>query len=137
MKAKVAAHLSNLLTAMENCQKRIDNPISADNQMQAKIWFMAHRETIKRICKEYLPSGSGFNNGTHLDFDCSFPNKLVFYTSFHHMTEGTYNGWTQHRVYVRPRFDGFDITIMGKDRNDIKDFIHQAFTDALNTEVNV
>lgn len=137
MRLTIAAHISSLLTAMENCQKRIDHPISDDNMQQAKIWYMAHRKSIETLVKEHCASGSGFDNGTHLDFDDSKPNKLVFYTSFHHMTEGTYDGWTQYRVIIKPAFTGVDMTIMGKDRNDVKDLIYSRFHSDLMREVDL
>lgn len=137
MRLTVAAHISSLLTAMENCQKRIDHPISKDDKHLAHHWFGEHRKRLEALVAEHMPSGSGFDDGTHLDFDDSKPNKLVFHTSFHHMTEGTYDGWTQHRVIVKPAFHGVDITIMGKDRNDVKDLIYSRFHSDLMREVDL
>jgi hypothetical protein len=56
----------------------------------------------------------------------------VLETAFHHMTEyGYYDGWTEHTVRVYPEFDGFRMTISGRNRNDIKDYIYDTFHDCL------
>jgi len=49
-------------------------------------------------------------------------------------------GSTFHHVKVTPAFDGFDIKVSGRDKFkhhfDIKDFLHQQFTNALNQETD-
>jgi hypothetical protein len=84
-----------------------------------------------------MPSGSGFDSGTTLDLDASHADKLVFQTSFHHMDEnGYYDGWTEHTVTVTPSLrDRYHIRISGRNRNDIKEMIHQSFDVALETDV--
>jgi hypothetical protein len=78
----------------------------------------------------------GFDNGTTLDMDASNPEKLVFQTSFHHMDEnGCYSGWTSHRVVVVPSLAfGIRLHIGGEDRNDIKSYIFESFTEFLTGE---
>ena len=100
-------------------------------------WFEKHEARIEELVKNYMPSGSGFDCGTKIDLDKSTPEKLVFYTDFHHMNEaGYYDGWTEHRITVRPSLQHyFTLTISGRNRNEIKDYIHQAFDCALDEEV--
>ncbi len=88
-----------------------------------------HEEAINAIIKDYLPSGSGFDNGTKLDFDKSTPQKLVLHTAFHHMDEnGYYDGWSEHTITVKPcLMFGFSIGISGRDRNGIKEYMHERF----------
>lgn len=95
-----------------------------------------HRFKIADLVEEYFPRGSGFDNGTSLDLDDSTPDKLVFKTSFHHMNEqGVYDGWTEHRVIVRPSLaHGVSISVGGRDRNDIKTVIGDMFLEALMTQ---
>jgi hypothetical protein len=96
------------------------------------------RDTIERLVKEHMPSGSGFDSGTVLVLDESTDYKLVFGTSFHHMNEhGSYTKWTEHRVIVSPSlaFD-FDLTVTGRDHNGIKDYIHEVFHHALTKAVS-
>lgn len=83
-----------------------------------------------------LPSGSGFDSGSTFEIDSSSPDRLVFNTSFHHMNDvGYYDGWTGHNVIVTPSFDGFNIRVTGKNRNDIKDYIGEVFHDILSEYV--
>lgn len=75
------------------------------------------------------PSGGGFDNGTHLDgIKTGKAESIQMHTHFHHMNEaGYYDGWTDHILTIRPAFDGIDITIGGRDRNGIKDYIADTF----------
>lgn len=80
------------------------------------------------------PSGSGLDAGTFLCEE-SRGNVLVFCTSFHHMDEhGGYDGWTEHKVVVKPAFYGIDIRITGRDRNQIKDYLGDLFHGWLTAE---
>jgi hypothetical protein len=111
--------ISSKLQAMENCQK------SGNGE-----WLEKHEQAILDIVKNEMPSGSGFDNGTDLDFDHSTPEKLVFVTSFHHMNDGGYyDGWTDHTVIVTPSLQfGFNLKVTGINRNDIKSYIHEMFS---------
>ena len=85
-------------------------------------------ETAEYINANILPSGSGFDNGTQFDVENSTMDKLVFTTSFHHMSEhGYYTKWTDHTVTVTPSFHGLNIKVSGRNRNDIKDHIAECF----------
>lgn len=81
-----------------------------------------------------LPSGSGFDSGTKI-VEAS-DSRIVFETAFHHINEnGFYDGWTEHRVTVKPSFIfGFDITVSGKNKNQIKEYIGDVFNAALSSE---
>ena len=118
-KQLVYKEIASRLNAMENCLK-------SGNQ----DWAYKHEATIRELCANELPSGSGFNNGTGFDFDKSTPEKLVFLTSYHHMNDGSYyDGWTAHSVIVTPSLQfGFNIKVTGQNRNDIKDYIAEMFT---------
>ena len=100
-------------------------------------WFWKHRETIERLAREHLPSGSGFDNGSTLNFDRSTPNRLVFDTAFHHMSDGGfYCGWTEHQVICTPDLAlRFDIRVTGRNVRDIKGFIGDTFAHALNSDI--
>lgn len=112
---------------------------SADRCDAAKNaeWATRHRNTIRDLVKQHMPSGSGFDSGTELDEDASTPEKLVFTTSFHHLNDGGYyDGWTEHKVTVTPSLaSGYDLRVSGRDRNGIKDYIAETFGHALDTEV--
>jgi hypothetical protein len=98
-------------------------------------WKIKHETEINRLCKEFMPHGSGFDSGTTLDLDASTEDKLVFCTSFHHMNEhGYYDGWTEHTVTVRASLtSAYSLKVGGRDRNEIKDFIGATFRDSLDT----
>lgn len=100
-------------------------------------WITRHGEVIEKLCEE-LPTGSGFDSGAQIDLEKSTGERLVFYTSFHHMDEvGGYDGWTDHSVIVTPSLIlGISIRVTGKDRNDIKDYIGEAFEQDLTKEID-
>ena len=86
---------------------------------------------------EVLPSGSGFDAGTKLMAEKCTDQKLVFFTSFHHMSEhGHYTKWTDHNVIITPclRF-GFSLKVTGRDHNEIKDYISGVFYDVMNLDI--
>jgi hypothetical protein len=122
---RLIEHLANSIVAMRNCEKNGNTE-----------WHDKHYERILWLVKNALPSGSGIDSGTKIDFDASngdAPEKIVLQCSFHHMDEhGGYDGWTDHTVVARPSFVlGIDLTITGKDRNDIKDYLSEVYYDAL------
>ncbi len=119
---KLYRRLATLVSAYHRCV-----------ETKNTLWEEKHEEEIERLVKNFLPSGSGFDSGTTIDIDASTGEKLVFTTSYHHMNDGGYySGWTEHVVTVRAslQFDK-DIKISGRDRNDIKDYIHEEFDRAL------
>lgn len=112
--------LANLFVAHENCVK-----------LGNKEWEITHREKLEEFIKNYLPHGSGFDSGTKFLWDESNRNKLVFSADFHHMNEGGYyDGWTEHKVIITPDLlFGYNIKVTGRNRNDIKEYISQCFSD--------
>lgn len=127
MKTLVYIQINRSLAAYHNC-------VNSSNSE----WEIKHREKFRDIIKENLPRGSGFDAGTTLNEDESVAGeKLVFDTSFHHMDEhGGYDGWTEHRVVVKPSFEGIDIRVTGRDRNQIKEYIAEMFHHALNQVID-
>jgi hypothetical protein len=126
MERKVYQQIASCLQAIENCRKSGNT-----------AWEERHGETIKALVDRFMPSGSGFDNGTELD-ESSKPNRLVFTTAFHHMNDGgMYDGWTEHSVIVTPDLaSGFDLRITGRDRNEIKDYIGEVFHSGLSATVD-
>jgi len=95
----------------------------------AKGEFVQQAEDKIAAMEKQLPYGSGFNNGSHVDFEKSTGEKIVIDTAFHHMDEnGYYDGWTEHKVIVvASLMYGFRLKVTGKDRNRIKDYIAEQF----------
>jgi hypothetical protein len=121
------SELASTVDAMHTCERKPE---------QYGEWAGKHAEQISTLVREHMPSGSGFDSGTQMDCEQSHAEKLVFTTSFHHMDDnGYYCGWTDHTVTVTPSFSGFNLRVSGRNRNDIKDYIHDAFSQALKTEL--
>lgn len=125
MKNRLYKKFAGLVNARLNCAKNNNHE-----------WFQMHTDNIKKLVR-LLPHGSGFDNGTEIDLEKSTGEKLVFHTGYHHMNEdGFYDGWTYHTVTVRPSLQcGFVIDISGRDRNQIKEVIHDFFSMDLDQEV--
>lgn len=124
--SKVANKIASLIATRANCLKAGNTD-----------WHARHGETLARIIHDRMPSGSGFDCGTELrEEECREGERLVFSTEFHHMDEhGGYDGWTQHKVTVRPSLVfGLDIRVSGRDRNDIKDYIAETFHAVLSAD---
>lgn len=124
MTTKLYTQLARVIQARSNC-------IAANPE-----WLAKHSEKLDYLAKQYLPSGSGFDSGTTLDVDASSNEKLVFNTAYHHMSDsGMYDGWTEHTITLRPSLShGFELSISGRDRDQIKDYIHEQFKRALDDE---
>ena len=121
------SELASTVDAMHTCEHKPE---------QYGEWAGKHADHISELVREHMPSGSGFDCGTQMDTERSHAEKLVFATSFHHMdSDGYYDGWTEHTIVVTPSFSGFNLRISGRDRNGIKDLIHEAFSQALKTEL--
>jgi hypothetical protein len=123
--APLYKQIAESLQALRNCEAALDK----------SDWRDVHKARIERLVYLHMPGGSGFDNGTKLDFDSSTPEKLVFNTAFHHMDDSGYIGWTDHRVIVTPSL-AFEINlrITGRNRRDVKDFIHECFATSLKLE---
>lgn len=119
-------HIASMVQARINCAKSGNSD-----------WHAKHTERLNTLAREFLPSGSGFDNGSSIYLDSCTPSKIVLATSFHHMNEGGYyDGWTDHTINIVPSFDGFEIaSISGRDRNDIKDHIAEVFGHALSQDI--
>jgi hypothetical protein len=126
MQRKVYQEIANRFQAMLNCEK------SGNVE-----WLEKHEDAITDICKNVMPSGSGFDSGTQFNDDESKPERLVFETGFHHMNDaGYYDGWTMHKVIVTPSLVyGFTIRVTGRDKRQIKDYIAECFHSALSADI--
>lgn len=121
MKAYQELHAAHM--ALANCKK-------SGNDVWAEKW----EARIAKIM-EFAPSGSGFDSGTQI-FEI-MPTAMKFQTSFHHMDgNGSYDGWTEHTVTVRPGFNGIGISVGGKNKNQIKEYIGDVFHEWLMLNVS-
>ena len=120
----VASEIYSRLMAIESCKK--------SNNAE---WLDKHTEKLIELEKR-LPSGSGIDCGTKIDTRDLKANQFKLTVSFHHMDEnGFYDGWTDHVITVRPSFGGIDLTISGKNKNDIKGYLLDTYYHALTEEI--
>lgn len=89
-------------------------------------------------CESMLPHGSGFDAGTQIGVEESRKDRIVLHTAYHHMSNGFYEGWSEHGVIVTPSLiHGFDIRVTGRDMNNIKDYIAETLDLALRRAVGL
>jgi hypothetical protein len=77
-----------------------------------------------------LPHGSGIDSGCKIDVEKSGYDKVVITFGFHFLDDaGYYDGWEDYRLVAVPRLDsqGFKISIYGKNRRYIKDYLYNTF----------
>jgi hypothetical protein len=100
-------------------------------------WFERHSETIEQLVADFLPSGSGWDCGTKIDLEASHADFIELFGEFHHMNDGgMYDGWTAHSIIVTPSLlNGFNLRISGRNRNEIKDDLHEMFDVRLRQEI--
>lgn len=110
-----------------------ERSLNAKNQRWADRWEF----TIGHFAEVNLPSGSGFDGGSRVEFGSS-EDQIIIATKFHHMDEnGYYTKWTDHNVIVTPSLaHGFKLKVTGRDYNQIKEYIADTFHYALNTLVD-
>lgn len=135
MTTKMVTLLAQLIEAYSRCRGLV-----SDRKEESNHWremSLRHLDSIGNLMKT-APSGSGIDNGTVLSIDRSSRNKLVFETAYHHMNEhGMYTGWTHHTVTVKADLMfGVKLHISGRNRNDVKAYLHECFEMWLLSEVS-
>lgn len=121
------------MSAKEKVYKRLARTMGARMTKGIDpVWFDKHGETIDKLMKD-SPSGSGFDSGTTI---IDHGKKLMFETSYHHMNEnGFYDGWTEHTITVIPDLVlDFTLSISGRNKRDIKDYVYEVFETWLNSD---
>lgn len=119
----LAQHIAGKVAAYHNCAEHPDKYPG----------WMARYKAAALAATDYLPSGSGIDSGPTLDIQASSAERLVIDLSYHHMdAHGGYDGWTDHRITVRPSLiHTVKLTISGQDRNGTKDYLYEIYQYAL------
>ncbi len=119
---KVYEAMASLCQAIRNCEE------SGNSE-----WKFKHTMRLRALIDRYLPHGGGFDGQITVDTDKSDADRIVLGVSFHHMNDnGMYDGWTDHNVTVKPSLaHEIYISVSGRDRNDIKNYIGEEFHNAL------
>lgn len=95
---------------------------------QVKEDFRQPHEDLLSELLDLLPHGSGIDAGIKLNEDETKEDKIVF--DFHMDENGYYDGWTEHKLIITPSLtDTFDYKITGRNRNQIKDYLYDLFSD--------
>ena len=119
----VAQAIHVRLTARANCERMGNND------------WRDRWETKVKEAEDYLPHGSGFDVRITADRDAVSETSFRLSGSFHLMNEhGSYIGWRDFVVIVRPCFDGIRLQVTGKMPKQLRDFIGDALQEALTTE---
>lgn len=124
MKRKIYQALATFIDARANCER------SGNIE-----WHARHEERAEAIVADG-PSGSGIDNGTRIDWERSTGDKIVLTFGFHHMDEhGYYDGWNDYQAVVTPSLiHGIQVTIKGRNRNDIKSYLFDVYHTWLTSE---
>jgi len=119
--------IARKIAAISNCER-----------LKNTEWLGRHLSILREIVKKDAPSGSGIDCGTEIDEENSTQDKLIFTFSYHHMNDGgMYDGWTEHKAIVTPSLlFGFSLKITGRDRNAIKEYLHEVYSTWLEGEID-
>jgi hypothetical protein len=121
--------MQTLIQAIMSTYEARENCVKSGNQE----WLARHAKRLRSLIS-LLPSGAGIDNGTKV-IDIH-PNRVKLECDFHHMTDhGVYDGWTTHTIRILPDWCGISIKISGRNRNDIKDYLHDVYYSALTAPV--
>jgi len=93
-------------------------------------------EYLDYIEKNLLPHGSGIDSGCKIGRGKYSRQRFYIHFGFHHMDEnGYYDGWTDYRATIQADLvRGFDLSIHGENRNDIKSYLREMFSHVLGEE---
>jgi len=100
-------------------------------------WKGKHLERIQ-IANKLLPHGSGIDGKCEFQPENCTGEKLYIFVEFHHMDEnGYYEGWTEHNIILTPSFIlGYQMKITGRNKNGIKEYLHDTFAAVLTIDPN-
>lgn len=123
----IYVELATRVTAMANCLKSSN-----------EHWYGSHAIVIDEIMKTG-PTGSGIDTRIQFLHDKSKTDRLVLAFGFHHMSEsGFYEGWTDHELIITPSLQfGFVMRITGRNRNYVKEYLYDLFTNWLSANIEI
>jgi hypothetical protein len=124
--------MASALVARAVCEAKVSAyPRDKRGSLPETEWLNKWTGYLKDLEAE-LPSGSGIDSGSAIDLDRSTGARIVIGADYHHMDGGgSYDGWTEHTIIVTPAFDGIEIHVTGRNRNDIKEYLAEVYQYAL------
>lgn len=103
-----------------------------DGEIDSEFYY----DQADDLVKAEFPSGSGVDSGTKIVWEKTNKNKIVLQADFHHMNDGGYyDGWAEHQIVITPDWDGFNLKVTGRNRNEVKEYLGDLFHHTLNREV--
>lgn len=96
------------------------------------------RNCIRHLEENYLPSGSGFDNGCEVLTEYS-PNGFLLSCEFHHLSEhGYYTHWSHNEAEITAHIvHGFEINVSGEDLEmSDKEYITDTLIEHLEREIS-
>lgn len=120
------------------CRNEAENPNEFNRELRAENARDAMAQA-NWIASNLLPSGSGVDSGTSIDWDKTKPNRIVLNTDYHHMDEyGHYSGWSDHQIIVTPDLASeIAIRVTGRDRNNIKEYLAEMYQSDLTESMSL
>lgn len=86
--------------------------------------------------QKWLPSGSGFDNGTQIESITT--SKIVLLTSYHDMDDsGYYCGWYDYTVRVSSDLLGPIVKVTGSNKRGLRDYVAETMVGCLMQEYEI
>lgn len=135
----LAIRINARLTLVQSIDRSPDS--NSPSNKTAHEWVQLYTTAANDIVKKYLPSGSGFDAGSLIDWETTQSEYIVISAPFHPMdAHGYYKDWVELMVAITPSLIGFNLHIMGSPEpevDELKDYVHQVFSDCLQAEIDV
>ena len=111
--------LKDYVKAKEYCDR-----VNPENEIQQQTYDRC--EAIIKQFEDALPIGSGIVSTEVISVT---NKKIVISFDYQHLNEnGYYDGWTHHEARITATFGGYTMYISGRNRNDIKPYLHELFS---------
>lgn len=126
MPITVAEALASKVCAIRNCER------SGNTE-----WRERHAEALRRLIREFLPHGSGFDGSITCETDRSNEDTLRFFAPFHRMdSNGYYCGWVDFTVRARASFiGGLSVKVTGGRDPQLREYVAETFHAALSARI--
>lgn len=120
-----------MAAAFVSCETALLNSVENGNPE----WVTRWQTRIAKLV-EVIPRGSGIDRAPRKRSDIEvMPSVIRFEIGYHHEDDGGFYGWTDHVITIRPAFDGLDVRVSGRNRRNVKDYLHEAMEHAFTRHV--
>lgn len=136
MSNPVKKHVLHLIGSQCDRANRMRKRLGEDDRFQANLDNAELH--VRFYASEFLPHGSGIDNGCVVDIKKSSLSKIILSVDWHHMDEhGYYDGWSTYTVTIAATFgDMHHIKVTGGRKDEtVKNCIVQALDMAFANDV--